>query len=201
MIFQFAVDQRLQLVRCDRCRHDRAQGVGDQIDGVAVFQNVRILGKQRALRRRVDIGFDRDQSLLADFIEDAVEQHQGVHIILLAVVLIGEHAGQCADDGLDHLQGRGDEKTPGRRAEDDHQLRRLEEHGQIPVFHEVAADDRGEDYADPDDDEHAKPRLLPFLAEDFPLFFEDEADDLVADFIIDEDEFHGDLAAAAPRIH
>ena len=53
------------------------------------------------------------------------------------------------------VQGVGDQDRPDRRAADDEQLRGLQEHSQVAVLHEVAANDCGDHQYNSNDYEHS----------------------------------------------
>ncbi len=60
---------------------------------------------------------------------------------------------------FDHLHenmgGVGDQDRADRGPPDDHQLGRLQQHSQLTMLHQIAADHGSEDHHDSDDDEHA----------------------------------------------
>ena len=156
-----------------------------------VFEDVGILGKKRALLRCVNIGFNGDQALLADFVEYAVDHDQDFHVILLGIGLVAEDARDGAARGFDDFHGRGDDETSDGRTADDQNFHRLENDGQVAALQQVAANHSGADYDKADNSNHDARSLPPFFSEDFSFRFKNKADDFIPDKIINIDELHG----------
>jgi len=124
---------------------------------VVIRQNIWIVGEQVAFLGLLDVLFDRQIALAARQLEHLIEQAQKRRVVVLAVPGSFQRAAQpLAGSRQDGLGIAGDIGTEGGAA-DDHELERLEEHGQVPARQGIAADDRHEDDNRAYDDQHGPP--------------------------------------------
>jgi hypothetical protein len=140
------VEQAVELVRRDARRDDDLEVVADEVQEVLLLRDGRELPEQRALIGVLDVRLDGDEPLLADLGEHLVQQRQQLEVMLLAVIGRPEDGADAAGDLRDDLGRRGDEERADGRAADDHELRRLEQDGEVPVLHQVPADDGHHDH-------------------------------------------------------
>ena len=65
MGFELVVEQRFEFVRIEVATDHQAHAVGDELDHVVVFEDLRVLGEHGALGRVGNVVFDREQTFLA----------------------------------------------------------------------------------------------------------------------------------------
>jgi len=80
------------------------------------------------------------------FIENPVEQHKDVDVILLRARRMGEQTDKRRDYRLDDMDGGSDDKTADRGAADNHQLDGLINNGHIAVLQQVTTEYASSDY-------------------------------------------------------
>jgi len=131
------------------------QGVANEIADVMVLEESRILGKDGALLRFFDIGFESHQSVFAGFVEQVVHHFQGVDIGLLAELGGAEDGTDTASDLFENVEWiRNEQRTYGGPTDDD-QFCRLNENSEIAMLHKVAGHHTTEDDDDADDCKHS----------------------------------------------
>src|ERR1017187_2369948 len=132
----------------------RAQCVADEVAHMMIFDYGWEGRECLALFRSFQILLDGCQTFPARTVEQ-VEQHlQGVQIKLARESGPLENAGEALADLLQEVRRVGDQHGPGSRARDDHQLGGLQQHKQVPLFHQVPRDDRAEHNYNSNNREH-----------------------------------------------
>ncbi|MNY27951.1 hypothetical protein D3C86_1618920 [compost metagenome] len=111
-----------------------------------VVDHIRVLGEDRRLERRFDIGFHRHQAFLARLLQNFVEQRHQLEKALLVVFGGFERRGQRAQRGLDHLGLVGHDERPQRRPTNGEHFKGqgLRDDANIAAVQHVRAKDTGE---------------------------------------------------------
>jgi len=133
-----AVDHLLQ-----RLREERA-GVRDPADR-------RILPEQLRLGRVIDVRFECEDTLASGENEQLVLELQQLEVVLaFGDVLLRRHLG-CVHEAPSHLAGRRCDQRADCGPDDDDELGRLDEDGEVTARHREAATDRAQDQEDADE--------------------------------------------------
>src|SRR5580704_3470477 len=139
-------------------RNGHAQRIADKVAHVMVFENLWTFGKQGALVGLLHVGLQGHQSFFAGFVQEVVHHLQRVNISLLVVLRAAEYCAKARPNLLENMNGISDEHSTDRRSQDGDEFGRLDEHFQIPVLHEIAADYTAENNDDADDCKHGLDR-------------------------------------------
>src|ERR1700722_176969 len=115
-------------------------------------------GKNRALVRLFDVGFQRHQTIFARLVEQVVHHFQSIDVALLAEGRTFENSGDAADQSLNDMKRVGDEDRANGRATDDYQFGRLHQHSEVAVLHQIAGENGSKD---DDDSNDGKQNLAP----------------------------------------
>src|SRR5581483_11131392 len=128
-----------------------------KIAHVVVVQKDRVLCEDRTLRGLLHVALQRHESLLPRLAQKFVHHLEGVQIALLRDLRSLKDPDHPGDDLLKNMQGirhqYGTDRSPGN----DDQLRRLQQHPDIAMLHQVAADHCRNDYENSDDRKHDRP--------------------------------------------
>src|SRR5262245_28189609 len=143
----------------DTAARGHAYRVADEMERVMILQELRILREDRTLFGVVTVRLQRHQAFFARTAEQLEHHLQSLQIAVLAVCRGAECAEGSTEDLLQYVQWIGDEHRAGRRASDDDECCGLDEHFQISMLHQIAADDGADDHRNSDNHEHGE-RLL-----------------------------------------
>src|SRR5690606_36414588 len=124
--------------------HD-AQVVADERRHAFILENGRVLGKDRALPRLLDVRLDGHHALAATLVEDLVEQPEYVQIEGLAVAVTEDDLGYLGKDALHQRQVVGHQEGAEGRTTYDHYLERMPQRGERAAGHEKTAQHTGDD--------------------------------------------------------
>src|SRR5581483_7518465 len=113
-----------------------AQIVAEELYSVVVLLHVRKLGEEGALVRLLDMLLQGEHPLGLGEAEELVEQAQQLDVILLLVGWAFERALQTGADRLQVSLGIADDEGARRSAQDDQELVRLDEDGEMAAVHE-----------------------------------------------------------------
>src|SRR6202012_3860506 len=129
----------------------RAQGVAYEIENVVILHQLRVLRKDGAFLRSLDIFFQFGHPALAGELVN-VEQHlEAFGIGLAGERTTADHPERALEDLDDQGEGVGDEYRSERRTTDDNELRGLKQNRHLSLSQKEAADDRAEDYDNSND--------------------------------------------------
>src|SRR5580704_13657982 len=166
MYFQIEVEHLVEIESVDP-GDGHAQRVANEVTNMMVLDEAGVLGKDCALGRFFDIALQRHQSVFARLVKQVVHHFQGVDVGLLAELGAPECSSDSGDNRFDDVQRIRNQDSAHRGAADDDQLRRLHQHLQIAVLHQVAGYHATEDHDDADNGEHfLNSHWLPY---DVPL--------------------------------
>ena len=152
-----ALHYRIELEMTHASRDRRAQRIANKVQRVMILDQRRILRKQRALSRIVDIGFQLVHAILAGISEDFVQHLERIQIKFLAVGAALQHSDEAVDDRNHRRDRVGDQQGAQGRAADDHQFGRLHQHFQVAMLHQVTANHGSDNNDDSDNGEHVEP--------------------------------------------
>ena len=119
-----------------------------------IFHEGFVFRKQWAPVRIFDICLQGYESFFARLLQQFIHHLQSVYIPLLAVLTGPKRSQQAAYHLLHGVNRIGDQHGAERGAADDDQLRRLHEHLNWAVLHEVAGQDAPENNYDSNDRKH-----------------------------------------------
>ena len=155
--FDFAVHQRLDLVRIEVARHHHPQVVREELDHVVIAAHCRVFLEDFRLGGRFHIFLDGHQPLFAGLLQNVIEHCHELHVTRLGVLGALERHGYRRHRGLEHLGLVVDHKRAQRTAENRHDLEgeRLQDHGNVAAVQDIHPEDAPEDDDVTDDDEHA----------------------------------------------
>ena len=154
MDLEVFVHQRFEVVRGNTADDDDLGRVGKEVDGIMPREELRIARQDRALRRILEVRFERHHARLLHLLEDEVQQRQQIDVVRFREA--GAHDRfDLRDDRLQHGSRRADDETADRRTTNDDELGRLVQDEQVAAGHEIATDDRAENDDEADDYEHS----------------------------------------------
>jgi hypothetical protein len=104
---------------------------------VMIFHKLRIFGEYRALVRRIAVGLQRHQSFFPRSPKQLVHHLQRLQVTCLAIFRTAEYAANSSSDRFHNVQWIRNQHRPHCCASADDQLRRLNQHLQIAVLHQV----------------------------------------------------------------
>ena len=153
----FAVHQRLDLVRIEVARHHHAQVIGHELNHMVIAAHRGVLFENLGFVGRLDILFNGHQPLFAGLLQDVIEHRHQLHVACLGVFGALERHGNGRCRGLEHLGLVVDHKGPERTAQngDDLEGQGLQDHGNISTVQHIHAEDTAEADDVTDDDKHA----------------------------------------------
>jgi len=121
---------------------------------MVILREVFVFREERALVRLLDIIFECHQAFLARLLQQFINHFQGIDVALGAELRGPKCPNEPAHHLLQNVYWIGDQQRAQRRPADDDQLRRLEQHLDVAVLHQVARHDAAENYHDPNDRKH-----------------------------------------------
>ena len=154
------VHEIFDLERVEIAADHEPQIVGQELHPMVIRQDARILRKDRALLRIVDVRFDRHQAFFAHLREDVVQQREQLQKKRLVVLGALEHVRQRLQGALDDLARVRHEKSTGRRAEDHDQFDRLHERTEMAACEGESSEHRRQNDDVADQYEHGSPVCL-----------------------------------------
>ena len=96
MRLDFIVEKRTHFVRFYIRYGESAQGVGKKGQSVMILDKTRVLLKNCAFFRFVQIAFDRNEPFLPDLVEYLAQQDKGIHVVTAGVDPALENAQKSA---------------------------------------------------------------------------------------------------------
>ena len=123
-----------------------AHCVAHEVCHVVVLQEVRILGKDGALVRTLDVSFNRHHAVLARLAEKIEHHLQRFKIALLGIGRSLEHTHQTCDEPFENMHGVRYDQRSQCGTTNGYQFRRLDQDSQLPLFHQETADNCAEDH-------------------------------------------------------
>jgi hypothetical protein len=109
-----------------------ADGVADEMQGVVVLEEFRILREDWAFVWGVAVGFEGHQAFFAGAAEEFVHHFHGFEVFFLGKLRSAKSAGDAADDGFEDVEGVRDQHRADGGAANDDEFRRLHEDLQGP---------------------------------------------------------------------
>ena len=82
MDIEVALQHLIEIKRLDPATDRHSHGVAQEVDSMLVFQEARVLGKQRAFFWFFDVAFQRDQPFAARLIEQLKRHLQQIDVAL-----------------------------------------------------------------------------------------------------------------------
>ena len=156
MGFDFAVHQRLDLVRVEIARDHHAQIVGQKLDDMVVGHQLRIVLKHRRRLRIFHIGLDRHQAFLARLLQQLVQKRHHFHIARLVIARGLERRGNRLGRGLEHLGLVADDESAQGATANGHHLerQRLDKNAHAAAVQHIHAEDAAEGDDITDENKH-----------------------------------------------
>src|SRR5271156_1106562 len=145
-----------------------AYRVAHKMQRMMILQEFWILRKHRALIRCVAVRFQRHQTFLARPAQQLEHHLHRLQIFRFVIFRPAEDPRHSSRHRLQNVQRIGDQQRSNRRPAQYHQLRRLHQHLQVAVLHQVAAHHRAEHHHDPDDYKHVCSPLPKPSSKKFP---------------------------------
>ncbi len=165
MDVQVFIHQRLEVVGRHAADDDHLDGVGEEVERLVPRQELRVLGEDGAVLRVLEVPLERHDAGLLREPEQLVEHRQQIGVVLLAEARLHRLAHLLHQ--LHHRRHRcADQELADGRAEDDEELVRLVQQGDLAVVHDVAAEHRADHHEDADDDHHRRTLRTGAGAED-----------------------------------
>lgn len=131
-----------------------ANGVANKMLHVMILEEAGIFGKHRTLFGIVAIGFQRHQAFLAGAGEKLKKHFHYFHVTGLVVLRAPKNSGEAASHLLEDVERVGDEHSARGGATNDDEFGGLDEHFDIAVLHQVAAENGSDNDDDSDNHEH-----------------------------------------------
>ena len=114
----------------------------------------RILLKDVARVRILDVRLESDQSVLAGLLKNIVEDLQQLGVSLLVVWISFEQPDHLLHARRHNAHRVADQKRTDRRATNNDEFGPLHQHANVPMMHRVSEQDAAKNDDDSDDDEH-----------------------------------------------
>lgn len=124
--------------------------VGDELGGVMILEDERVLLEQCAALWLLDVGFDAHEPFLARLVEQLVQKAERFHVVGFFVFRAGEESRYRFERLDDHAHRIGDDEAAAGRAQDDDQFEGLPERDDVAAAGGEATQDGS------DDDERAQ---------------------------------------------
>src|SRR6185312_10303643 len=156
--FHVAFNHLVEVKRIYSAGDRESQRIANKVPGVMVFEKLRILFENLAFFRFFDVGFHRHQPFFAGFVQDFEIHLERIEIELLGKAGWLQQTQNAAHDLAQDVRRICNQHGTDRRAADDDEFCRLNEHCKLAVLHEVASGN----CADYDDDSYDDEHVLPF---------------------------------------
>src|SRR5437868_1747920 len=119
-----------------------------------VFHEERVLGKDRALLRFLDIGLERHQPFFSALIEKVIHGFEKLDVALFGELRASEDSAHARRNLFKNMERVGDQHGSDSGAADDEKFRRLKQDAEVPMLHQVPANYCAENHDNADDDKH-----------------------------------------------
>ncbi len=119
-----------------------------------VFHKGGIFRKDRAFARVFHISLKRHQSFTARLVEQVVHGLERIEVALLAELRAAKGAGHAGSNLFEDVQRIGHQHRADGCTSDNQQFRRLQEHLEVAVLHQVPACHSAKNYQDANNGEH-----------------------------------------------
>ncbi len=152
--FHLGIEEQRQIAHAAAV-HQLLQAVDQEPERVMILEHRGVHLEDGALLGILDVRFHRQGALAAHHLEEMEQQLEQLEIVALGWRVPRESLlERRQDSATDATRGR-DHQRSHRRPADDHQLVRLEQHGEGPSSHREASENGSEDDDEPDDGGHA----------------------------------------------
>ena len=108
-----------------------------------------------------DVGFERHQSIFARLVQQVIHHFQRFQISFLVELASAEYPAESGRDLFQNVQWVGHQNGADRRAANDDEFRRLHQHLEIAVLHQVASSYGAEYDKNSNDRKHFRLSLIP----------------------------------------
>src|SRR5262245_2543869 len=125
--FELSIHRLFDLERVGYAIDHQLQGVAKKINGMVVFQELRVLLEDLALFRIVYFLFHGNEAFLARLAKNLIQHGQHAEIRLLVVRRTAENTRQLARDDLQYWQRRSDQQASECGSTNDHNFCWLKE--------------------------------------------------------------------------
>src|SRR5579863_2002144 len=132
-----------------------AEGVAYKMKGVMILEKTGVILEQRTLFGVLNISFQLHGAILARIVKQFIQHLEMQQVESFGKRTRDKYPKASFEDLNDDRQRIGDEHGTKRGAADNDQFRRLEQHLEVAMLHEIAARDGAKDNDNPNDCKHA----------------------------------------------
>ena len=160
MNFQIQIEHLVKIERI-HAGNGHAQRIANKIPHVMVLEDRGPLGKQRTLVRFFHVALKRHKPVFAGLVQQVIHHFQRIGIGLLAVFGSAKNSRNPPGNLLEDVKRIGDENGADGCAQDRDQFRRLNEHAEVPMLHQIPGHYAAENHDNADDRKHKLISLHP----------------------------------------
>ncbi len=142
---QFGLHELLQLVGLDLAVDDGLEAVAEELEALVMLEDRGIPLEDAAFLGLHHVLLERDQAVAAPDHEDLIEQLQQLRVLLARGRLAGDRRLGLVEDFLQHMARARDDEHAERDAEDDDELRDVQQHQRLAAGEHEPAQGRRQD--------------------------------------------------------